>query len=132
MSQSSVQTKIGTKVTRLLQDTFDVEISVAQIKIAVDGTLQLKGVLIKDHHNDTLISVSRLDTSIKRINSLVNNKLFLGDADLYDGVFHMKTYSGEDTNNLTVFSRKFVKEKKNQKKTISIRSSFHWPAWCQF
>lgn len=123
LSRPSVQTKLGDKASTLLQEVYDVSITVDQIKISVVGKLEMKGVLIKDHHNDTLIAVSKLKTSLKRLNTLLANKLVLGKADLYNGVFHMKTYPNEDTNNFTIFSRKFVKEEKKEKKPFRLNSS---------
>ncbi len=122
LSRPSIQTVIGAKVTSTLNDSYNVGISVDQIRISVFGKLELTGVLIKDHHNDTLIAVSKLKTSLRKINTLLNNKLILGESELYDGVFHMKTYSGEDTNNLTVFSRKFTKDKKLESKPFRLNT----------
>jgi hypothetical protein len=122
LSRPSIQTKVGAKVTSILNKNYDVAISVDQIKISFLGKLEFKGVLIKDHHNDTLIAVAKLETSLRKINSLLKNQLNLGASELYDGVFHMKTYLGEDTNSLTIFSRKFAKEKKLDSKPFRLNS----------
>lgn len=111
-----MQTYLGEKVTSILEKTYNVHIAVAELEISFLGELNLDGVLIKDHHNDTLIAVNRLESSLKSVQSLFNNRLVLGDAVLYDGSLTMKTYEGEDTNSLTVFSRKFSKNKKTKKK----------------
>ncbi len=113
LAQPWIQTKIGEKVSEFLKETYDVAITVDKIKISVIGKLEFSGVLVKDHHNDTLIAVSRFDTDIRQLSSLLNSRLLFGESNMSEGVFHMKTYKGEDTNNLTVFSRKFSKEKKN-------------------
>lgn len=118
----SVQTKIGTKVSQFLKEKYDTDITVDQIKIAVVGDLELKGILIKDHHNDTLIAAKKLTTGLKEINSLMRNRLSLGEADIFDGVFHMITYEGEETNNLTVFSRKFSNKNKTKKKSFRLNA----------
>ena len=122
LSRPSVQTKVGVKVSDWLKETYDASITIDKIKISIVGELELEGVFIKDHHNDTLIFVEKLDTSLKKVNSLLKNKLVLGKAELYEGVFHMKTYAGESTNNLTIFSRKFVKEKKVVKNPFRLYS----------
>lgn len=116
LAQPSVQTKVGSKVTEFLHTTYDADISVEKIKISVLGKVELKGVLIKDHHKDTLISVEKISSELLKINSLLKNKLVLGESELFDGVFHMKTYAGEDTSNLTIFSRKLSKNKKAKAK----------------
>jgi hypothetical protein len=120
-----VQTKIGKKVTDVLQSTYDVDITVDKLKISFLGHVELFDVLIKDHHNDTLISVSKIQSELNSISSLLDAKLTLGETELVDGVFHMKTYKGEVTNNLTVFSRKFSKKKrKTKKKLFSLNTLF--------
>jgi hypothetical protein len=117
IAQPWVQTKIGENASSLLQESYDASITVDKIKISLFGQLKLSGVLIKDHHNDTLIAVSIIETDIKQISSLLKTKLVLGESNLYDGVFHMKTYEGEETNNFTLFTRKFISKKSNIKKT---------------
>lgn len=125
VAQPWVQTKIGQKVSRFLQDSYDASITVDKIKISVFGELELSGVLIKDHHNDTLIAVTRIETNIKQINSLIKNKLILGESNLFDGVFHMKTYKGEDTNNFTIFSRKLIKKESSvEKKPFTLNTPY--------
>ncbi len=116
LSRPTVQTYLGEKVTAILKDTYDVHIAVEKMEISFLGELNLDGILIKDHHNDTLITVRRLESSLNDIRSLLNNKLALNDVVLYDGILTMKTYKGEDTNSLTVFSRKFARDKKTKKK----------------
>ena len=123
--QTWVQTKIGQKASSFLQDSYNVAITIDKVKISIFGKSELLGVLIKDHHNDTLIAVSRIDTDINQVNTLLKAQLLLGESNLYDGVFHMKTYKGEETNNFTIFSRKLTKKKGSfKKKPFNLKSSY--------
>ncbi|MDG2279317.1 MAG: hypothetical protein P8L42_01660, partial [Flavicella sp.] len=83
LAQPSVQTKVGSKVTEFLYTTYDADISVEKIKISVLGKVELKGVLIKDHHKDTLIAVEKISSELLKINSLLKNKLILGESELF-------------------------------------------------
>ena len=55
-----------------------------------NGDVELKEVLIRDHHKDTLFSVKELNTSIVSFKNVINNKLNFGDIDIEDLIFHLK------------------------------------------
>ena len=107
----AVQTAIARKLTNSLNDTYKTDISVKKVRLKYNGNAVLQDVYIADHHKDTLIYANRLETSVLSIRSLLNNTMRLGDVRLSKGKLYVKTYAGEDTDNLSVFSKKFKTDK---------------------
>ena len=123
LSLSSTQTKLGTYLSKKLRDDFDVDIRVKQIDLSYLGQVQLKEILIKDHHQDTLIASNYLKTSILTVKEIFENKMDLGKVTLKESVFRLKTYKDESATNLTVFSEKFTKNKKKSATPFILNTS---------
>jgi len=113
---------LGDYVTNSLQNKYDVHIAVEKIDLSYLGQIKLKGILIKDHHNDTLIAVSKLQTSLLSFSEIFQNKVDLGSVALYDGVFNLKTYKNEERSNLTIFSKKLAKKSKTKKNLFHLKT----------
>lgn len=103
LSLPFVQTKIGHYVTQMLNDDFGTDINVEQVSFSVFGGVKLKTVLIKDHHQDTLIYVNRIKTNILDIRKMFNGDLLFGDIRLDGVVFNLKIYKDEDDTNINKF-----------------------------
>lgn len=102
-----VQTQIGNYATNALNKKYKTHINVEQVSLTIFGGVKLKKVLIRDHHNDTLIYSNRIKTNILDWNKLLNVDLVFGDIAL-DGVyFNMKTYKNEKGSNLDKFVASF-------------------------
>nr|MBP6758827.1 translocation/assembly module TamB [Flavobacterium sp.] len=102
-----VQTQIGNYATNALNKKYKIHINVEQVSLTVFGGVKLKKVLIRDHHNDTLIYANRIKTNILDWEKLLNVNLIFGDIAL-DGVyFNMKTYKKEKGSNLDKFVAAF-------------------------
>ena len=56
----AVQTKIAEKATTFLNKEYKTNILVKKIDLSFLGNIQLKGIEIRDHHQDTLIFVKNL------------------------------------------------------------------------
>ncbi|WP_456377386.1 translocation/assembly module TamB domain-containing protein [Lutibacter sp.] len=102
-----MQTKLGKTATNYLQKEFDVAINVDKINLAFLGNVQLKDVLIKNHHKDTLIYVENLTTSIFSYRNMINSKLEFGQISLNNFIVNINTYEGENDDALTIFVDKF-------------------------
>ena len=107
LSLPVVQTKIAQYATKTLNEDFGTNIQVDKVAISVFGTVKLKGVLILDHHNDTLISANRIQTNVLSFRQLTKNNFGFGTIRAEALIFHMKTYKGEETSNLDVFVKSF-------------------------
>ncbi|WP_458843739.1 translocation/assembly module TamB domain-containing protein [Flavobacterium hauense] len=107
MSLPFVQTKIAHYATDKLNEDFGTNIQIEKIAVSVFGGVKLKGVLILDHHKDTLVSANRLQTNILNARGFLDSKLRFGSIRADKLNFHMKTYKGEKTSNLDVFVKRF-------------------------
>ena len=108
LSIPSVQTFVADKVTNSLNESYDVDINIKRLGLNWKGQVAIQDVYIADHHGDTLIYTQKLNTTILDFNRLFSGQLFFGDLDLENAKLYIKTYQGEDTDNLSVFSKKFA------------------------
>ncbi|MET2984012.1 translocation/assembly module TamB domain-containing protein [Aureibaculum conchae] len=106
-SLPAVQTKIAKVVTNNLNKTYNTNILVQKVDLSYLGNVKLKGVSINDHHNDSLIYVNQLTTSVFSYKNIIDNKLEFGEIDVEGLYLYMKTYKGEENDNLSIFIDKF-------------------------
>ena len=114
LSIPSVQTRLGSYVTSSINEKYGTNIEIEKAGLQFNGDVELKNILIKDHHDATLISVAELNTSILSFVNLAENKLNFGDFDLYQLFFHIKNYKGEEDSNLDIFVEKFGEKKSTE------------------
>ncbi len=108
ISIPSVQSKLAQKVTSRINDKYGTAIYVDKLGLKWNGDLNLKGVYIKDHHKDTLIYARSLATSVLSFNKILEDDLDLGTITIDGGRFFLKRYKGEQSDNISIFSKKFV------------------------
>ena len=108
-----VQTKLGQYATEELKKSYGVDITVEKVAINPFGGVKLKGVLARDHHNDTLFHFNRINTSILSYKKLFENgHPYFGDLQA-DGLnLKIKQYKGEKETNLDKFVAAFDDGKK--------------------
>ena len=107
LSIPGVQTRLAKSLTKSLKKSYNTNIVVKRVDLSFLGSVQLKGVEIRDHHNDTLIFVKNLRTSLLNAKKIIDNKVNLGSVAL-DGIdFHLKTYKGETNDNISIFVESF-------------------------
>ena len=98
-----MQTKLAKWVTNGINKDFGTEILVKKVDLSLLGTVALRGVEIRDHHKDTLIFVNKLRTSLVNAKRIIDNELQLKSAS-FEGIYmNMKTYKGEELDNLSIF-----------------------------
>jgi hypothetical protein len=108
LSLPFVQTKLGQYATNELNTEFVTDISISRIAITPFGTVKLKGILVRDHHQDTLFYIKSLNTSILNVNKLFNEgHPHLGDAIFHGLDVHIHQFKGEDYTNLDKFIEAF-------------------------
>ncbi|OBY66771.1 hypothetical protein LPB301_06110 [Polaribacter reichenbachii] len=107
LSIPAVQTKIGNYLTAKVNEDFGTDLTIEKVDLSLLGSVQLKGVKIKDHHKDTLIFVSKLSTSIINAKRIIDSEVNLKSIYLDDAFFYMKTYKDENNDNLSIFIDSF-------------------------
>ncbi len=106
LSIPAVQTSLGDKVTKRLNEDYKTNINIERIGMQFNGDVELKGIYVEDFKKDTLISIGELNTSILSFGNLYNGQLVFGDIDIMDLVFNIKTYEGYNDTNLDIFVAK--------------------------
>lgn len=104
----SVQTYVAQQVTKSLNKSYGTDINIGRLGLNRKGELQLKEVYIADHHQDTLIYAGTLNTTILSFRNLIKANLNFGDLAMDDVRLYIKTYQGEENDNLSIFSNKFA------------------------
>ena len=122
-SFSSVQTKLAQIVTKQINGKYGTSIHISKLDLSSIRNLELKSVLIKDHHGDTLIAAKSIETSILNYRNLFKSELDFGEIALQNGVFNLRTYKDENLNNLSVFVKKFKKDSTTSSNTFKMMSS---------
>lgn len=107
LSLPHVQSHLAKQATNWVNKEFNTNIVVNKVDLSWFGNVQLKGVEIRDHHKDTLIFVNKLSTSLSNVKRVIDNKVDLGEASLEGVQFYMKTYKGEDDDNMSIFINSF-------------------------
>ncbi len=108
-----IQAFFGNKATTYLNEQYGVDIHIGKISLTYAGNVDLKEVYIKDHHKDTLLYASSIETSGFNIAEISNDRPEFGDVFIEDLFLNMKTYKDEDTDNLMIFVNKFDKNKQS-------------------
>lgn len=118
LSLPSVQTKLAHYFTEKFNKDFGTDIYIDQVKVTVFGGVQLKKVMIKDNHKDTLIYSNRITTSILDAKKLVDGNLIFGNIAANDLTLNIKTYKNEKESNLDKFIAAFDDGKKSSGKFL--------------
>jgi len=110
-----VQTKIAKYITETLNTDFKTNISVDKVAINIFGGVKLKKVLVLDHHKKTMIYSDIVNTDLLSIKRTLDGDLLFGDVRLTGMIFNLKTYKGENENNINKFIKLFETGKKKKK-----------------
>lgn len=103
----SVQTYVAKKVTTSLNETYGTDINIERLGLNWKGEVDIREVLINDHHADTLIYAKELQTNILSFRNLIAGDLGFGSIVLDEAKLYVKTYKDEESDNLYIFSEKF-------------------------
>lgn len=103
LSIPAVQTRLAKFATDKINEDFGTNIVVKKLDLSFLGSVQLKGVEIRDHHKDTLIFVDKLSTSILNAKRILDNNVNLADVSLNGVHLYMKTYKDEIDDSMTIF-----------------------------
>lgn len=123
LSIPPVQTFLGKKVTKRINDDYGTHIYINKVGLRFNGDVELKGIYIEDFKQDTLIGIDALNTSIRNYRNLYNNKLTFGDINVKGLTFNIRTYLGEDQTNLDVFVARFDEDNPRPDKSNFLLSS---------
>ncbi|MFT5890001.1 MAG: hypothetical protein ACI9Y7_000089 [Dokdonia sp.] len=109
----AVQTKVASIVTNKINKKYGTSIHLDKVGLKWNYDINIKGVYIEDHHQDTLIYARSIATSILSVKKAIDGNLELGSIALEGTQFHLKIYEGEENDNISIFSKKFAPENPN-------------------
>ncbi len=107
LSIPAVQTIIAKKITTKLNKEFGTSIFIERLGLNWKGEIDIREVYIEDHHHDTLIYSKRLQTNLLSVKNLMDGNLDFGFIELNEAKFYLKTYKGEQTDNVSIFAESF-------------------------
>ena len=102
--------------THKINTEYGTDLLIKKVDLSFLGSVQLRGVEIRDHHKDTLIFVNRLSTSLLNAKKILDGDVKLKNIRLEDAHFYMKTYKNEQEDNLTIFIDRFGESSKDSLK----------------
>lgn len=123
LSIPSVQTYVAKEVTNGLNENYGTDINIERLGLNWRGEIDIRGVLINDHHADTLIYAKELQTNVINFNNLINGDLGFGNITLSSARLYVTTYKDEEKDNLSIFSEKFAAETEQEVKPFSMFSN---------
>lgn len=107
LSIPSVQTKIAKKVTTYLNESYGTDINVERLGLNWKGEVDIREVLIRDHHLDTLIYSQEIQTNVLSFSNLLEDEFGFGKTKLSHAKLYFKQYEGEESDNISIFAEKF-------------------------
>ncbi len=106
----AVQTSVANRIANSLNNKYDVDMSIGKVDFTYSGRIKLEDVLVRDHHEDTLIYTEEMRTSVLSLSALMDVKPRFGSTILEEAEVNMKIYEGESQDNLSIFVDKFKPE----------------------
>ena len=116
-----MQSNLAQRATKYLNETYNTSINVNKIDLTAFPDVDLKGIVINDHHDFPFIKAKKLTTSLLNWKKVLKNELLLDDVNINGLDFVLKTYKGEEEQNIIIFSDRFSSSKpkpKNHKSFI--------------
>ncbi len=101
--------------TKSINESFGTNIVIKKVDLSWLLAVQLKEIEIRDHHQDTLIFVNNLRTSLLNAKNILENQVDLGPASLEGLTIRIKTYKGETDDNMSIFSETLRKNKPEER-----------------
>lgn len=103
----AVQTKLASWVMERINTDYNVNIHIDKVSISLTGMVGLDGVLIRDHHQDTLIAAQSIRTPLLSLKAAMDGNLIFSHIEANELFLNMKTHKGDTLTNLDVFVSRF-------------------------
>ncbi|MCK0130731.1 translocation/assembly module TamB [Flavobacteriaceae bacterium F08102] len=121
----AVQTKVAKLITKSINEKYQTNIVIKAVDLSFLGNIELEGIEIRDHHNDSLLFINSLSTSLRSFKNAINNNLLFGEIAVEGLRLNMNTYQGEVNDNLSIFVNKLDSGKPSSSNTPFHLASSH-------
>ena len=102
-----MQTKLAEFATNKINEDFGTDLRIKKVDLSLLGSVEFKGIEIRDHHKDTLIFVGKLSTSILNAKKVLEGDVNLKSISLTNTYYNLKTYKGEKDDAFSMFLDSF-------------------------
>ena len=116
------QTKLVQSFTNDLKKRTGQEVLIDKVSLNWNGRLKFSNFLVLDHHNDTLLFVKDISTSVEDFRKLNNYDYNFDRIETSNVLLNIKKYPQEFSNSLNVFLNK-LKKPFNEKRATFFKSS---------
>lgn len=103
----SIQSNLAQRATKLINKTYNTTINIEKVDLSNFPKVNLNNVVIKDHHDYPFIKAKSIKTSLLDWKKIINNELLLDKIAIEGLDFVLKTYKGEEQQNVIIFMDKF-------------------------
>ena len=107
LSIPSVQSSLAQSLTKKINKDFGVDVRIKRLGLNWKGAIDLREVLILDHHQDTLIHASKMSTNILSLTDIEAGRWAFGRLSLEDALLRIITYKEEPIHSLDHFLAQF-------------------------
>lgn len=117
LSSNKVQNSLISKVTTILSESLETDISIQAFDFRPFNRLNIKEIYIEDQHGDTLVYIPEIKARFNLI-KLVNNKLKISNAEIIEPRIYASTNQG--VNNYDFLLDKFRSNKEKERKPFNL------------
>lgn len=106
----SVQIKAAKKGAEWFNSQFQQELSIERFRYRFPNIIELDGVLLPDHRQDTLMYFSHIEAELQGYAQL-SKSLRLNNFEAEEARFYLRTHAGDSLSNISHFVRAFQSDK---------------------
>lgn len=118
ISTSYVQTRIVNQLAQNFTKATQQQVSFEDLQLKWNGKLEFKNFYLEDHHNDTLLYISTLNTSLLNFKQFKQADFELSELSAKGVYLNLKKYKGEEEHSLKIMFNKFKKNDSLKRKTF--------------
>jgi len=102
----SIRKYAAQRLANHLKEKKNIDISIGYVDFFPIGKVQTENILIRDHHHDTLISISNLKAHLSDLLKIYRNQWDFNNAYIEQASLYLTRYKNEQDDNLNIFLRK--------------------------
>ena len=122
LSLSTVKTQFAKRITENLNNRFDTDISIKKASISLTADVLISDILVQDHHEDTLLFVQELKTSLNGLDRFLKRNYDFESIDLGGVKLFLTQYEGESKSSLQYFILKLKDTTNLEPKPFTFKS----------
>jgi len=118
----TVQTITAKFATKILSNSVNQEININTIRLSFFSGISITGFKVKDHHNNTLLGLSKLNAKPNYRNFSLSS-IHFSSVEIDSLLFNMGTYKNDSINNLSLLLSKIISNDSSSGNTFKLSSA---------